>query len=162
MIELKNFAKEDFETFKSWVHSEEELIQFAGSIFTYPLTNEQLESYVAMSDKKPFKVVLADTNETIGHCELNFENGNKRLSRILVGKKELRNQNIGEQIVRKMVDLFFEDGDVDAVDLNVVDWNKAAIKCYQKVGFVIDRVNEKTLEINGKTWTSLNMILKRK
>jgi RimJ/RimL family protein N-acetyltransferase len=61
-----------------------------------------------------------------------------------------------------MVDLFFEDGDVDAVDLNVVDWNKAAIKCYQKVGFVIDHKNEKTLDINGKTWTSLNMILKRK
>ena len=161
MIEVKPFTENDFETFKSWIHNEEELFQFAGPIFSYPLTKEQLVNYIKMTDKRPLKVVLNSTNQTIGHCELNFENGNNRLSRILVGNKELRGQKIGEQIVIKMVDLLFQDQNINEVDLNVFDWNKGAIKCYEKVGFKINHDNRDEMNVNGKVWTRLNMVLKR-
>ena len=162
MIKLKPFTENDFDILKSWIHSEEELIQFAGPIFSYPLTNEQLRNYIKMPDKVPLKVVLNSTKETIGHCELNFENGNNRLSRILVGNKELRGQKIGEQIVRNMVDLLFLDQTINEVDLNVFDWNKGAIKCYEKVGFKINQNNSDKMTVNGNIWTRLNFILKRK
>ena len=161
MIELKPFIENDFETFKGWIHNEEELFQFAGPIFSYPLTNEQLRNYIKMTDKKPLKVVLSSTNQTIGHCELNFENGNNRLSRILIGNKELRGQKIGEQVVHKMVDLLFEDSNINKVDLNVFSWNKGAIKCYEKVGFEIIHKNTDEMIVNGKTWKRLNMALER-
>ncbi|BDD06530.1 GNAT family N-acetyltransferase [Aureibacter tunicatorum] len=135
MIELKPFTEEDFETLISWVNSKEELYQFAGSIFDYPLTDDQLKNYIQMEDKKPFKVVLSSTNESIGHCELNFENGNRRISRVLLGRKDLRGMNIGGQIIRNLVELMFENPEKQEVDLNIFDWNKAAINCYQKVGF---------------------------
>lgn len=159
MIELQPFSEKDFETFKSWITNEDELYQFAGTIFSYPLTNEQLYNYIKMTDKKPLKVVLNSTNKTIGHCELNYENGNHRLSRILIGNKELRGQKIGEQIVRKMVNLFFDNEKTNEVDLNVFDWNKMAIKCYQKVGFKINHNNTKVISINNKNSTLLNMSL---
>ena len=162
MIELKPFTENDFEVFKSWIHSEEELFQFAGPIFSYPLTDNQLRDYLKMTDKKPLKVVLRSTNQTIGHCELNFQNGNNRLSRILVGNKVLRGQKIGEQIVIKMVDLLFKDSNVNNVDLNVFDWNKSAIKCYEKVGFKINHSNTDQMDVNGKVWVRLNMVLERK
>lgn len=162
MIELKPFTEYDFETFKGWVQSEEELFQFAGPIFTYPLTNEQLMDYTEMTDKRPLKVILKSTNEIIGHCELNFENGNNRLSRILIGNKELRGQKIGEQIVNKMVDLLFQDPKINEVDLNTFDWNKGAIKCYEKVGFKINHDKTDEMVVNDKTWTRLNLTLERK
>lgn len=161
MIDLKLFTENDFDTFKSWIHNEEELFQFAGPIFSYPITNQQLRDYINMADKRPLKVVLTSTNETIGHCELNFENGNKRLSRILVGNKEMRGQKIGEQIVRKMVDLLFQDPKVNEVDLNTFEWNEGAIRCYEKVGFKINHANTSKMTINGNVWTKLNLILKR-
>lgn len=162
MIELKPFTENDFETFKGWIQSEEELFQFAGPIFTYPLTDEQLTKYIKMTDKRPLKVVLKSTNETIGHCELNFENGNNRLSRILVGNKDLRGQKIGEQIVCKMVDLLFQNPKINEVDLNTFDWNKGAIKCYEKVGFRINHDKTDKMSVNGNLWTRINMTLKRK
>lgn len=162
MIELKPFTENDFETFKGWIQSEEELFQFAGPIFTYPLTDEQLTKYIKMTDKRPLKVVLKSTNETIGHCELNFENGNNRLSRILVGNKELRGQKIGEQIVSKMVALLFQNPKIYEVDLNTFDWNKGAIKCYEKVGFRINHDKTDKMNVNGNFWTRINMTLKRK
>lgn len=162
MIELKPFTENDFETFKSWVTNAEELFQFAGPIFNFPLTDEQLTDYLKMEDKTPLKVVLKITNETIGHCELNFENGNNRLSRILVGKKELRGQKVGEQIVREMVKLFFQNPKINEVDLNTFEWNKAAISCYEKVGFKINHEKSDKITVNGNEWTRINMSLKRK
>ena len=141
---------------------EEQLFQFAGTIFSYPVTNEQLQKYIQMTDRKPFKVVLNSTNETIGHCEMNFENGNNRLSRILVGHENLRGQRVGEHIVRNLTNRFFSDNEIDEVDLNVFEWNKNAIKCYEKVGFKIDQTQTTTLKVNNKQWTLLNMKLKKK
>lgn len=161
MIELKPFTESDFETFKSWVNNVEELFQFAGPLFTFPVTDDQLLNYIRMTDKKPYKVILRTTNETVGHCELNYENGNHRLSRILVGNKTLRGQKIGEHIVRGMVELFFQDSKVAEVDLNVFDWNKGAIKCYENVGFQIKPELTDTMEVNGAVWTRLNMVLTR-
>jgi len=161
MIDLKPFTEDDFEVFKSWIHSSDELFQFAGPIFTYPVTDEQLVNYINLTDKRPLKVVLKSTNEIIGHCEMNFADGNNRLSRILVGKKELRGQGMGEQIIRSLVALFFIDPRVNEVDLNVFDWNTAAIKCYEKVGFRINFKNTEVMNVNGNVWTKLNMVLKR-
>lgn len=161
MIKLLPFTQVDFETFKSWISNAEELFQFAGPIFKYPVTNNQLDNYIKMTDKIPLKVVLESTNETIGHCELNFENGNKRLSRILVGKKELRGQKIGEEIVRTMINILFEDKATQEVDLNTFDWNKAAIRCYKKVGFRINHEQTDQMNVNGKVWTRINLSLKR-
>jgi RimJ/RimL family protein N-acetyltransferase len=161
MIELLPFNENDFETLKSWIKSREELFQFAGPLFSYPLTNEQLLNYISRLDKKPFKVILTSTKEIIGHCELNFENGNNRLSRILIGKQEFRGKKIGEQLVRKMVEMLFLNPTVTTVDLNVFEWNIPAIKCYEKVGFKINHQNTDQLDVYGKTWIRLNMQLTR-
>jgi RimJ/RimL family protein N-acetyltransferase len=161
MIKLEPFTEQDFEQFKSWITNKEELFQFAGPIFDFPISDEQLRSYINMTDKKPFKVILLSTNETIGHCELNFTDGINRLSRILIGNKNLRGKKIGEQLVKKMVDLFFESPTLTMVDLNVFDWNKGAIKCYQNVGFNINPAETEDVNINGEIWTKLNMILNR-
>ena len=161
MVTLHPFTAQDFDTLIGWVHSKEELFQFAGTIFNYPLTHGQLHNYINTSDKKPYKVVLTSTGETIGHCELNYENGGHRLSRILIGNKSLRGQHLGENIVKQMVALFFKDQTVKEIELNVFDWNKPAIKCYERVGFRINPNKIDAIEVNGSTWMKLNMILKR-
>ncbi len=162
MIELEPFTEKDFETFKSWIQSKYQLFQFAGPLLTYPLTDNQLHNYIQMTDKKPMKIVLQSTKKTIGHCELNFENGNNRLSRILIGDKQMRGKKIGEQVVRKMVDLMFENKKIEEIDLNTFEWNKQAIKCYEKVGFRINPKKTEKMEVNGNLWTKINMTLKRK
>ncbi|MET4083029.1 RimJ/RimL family protein N-acetyltransferase [Pedobacter sp. UYP30] len=160
-IDLKAFTELDFETLKSWVGSEEELFQFAGKIFSYPLTDGQLTNYIKMGNRTVLKVVLKSTGQTIGHCELNFEHGNARLSRIIIGKSELRGKGLGEEIVRCMVELVFRDPKIYEVDLNVFDWNKGAIKCYEKVGFKINHSKIGEASVNGKIWSALNMVLQR-
>ena len=159
MIELQPFLNEDFERLISWVNSEEDLVQFAGPFFTFPLTNQQLQEYKKRTDRRLFKVCYQATSETIGHCEVNFQNEIPRLSRILIGNETFRGKGLGRQIVAAMLDILFKETDFDKVDLNVYDWNIAAIKCYEKIGFRINEGTASQIEVNGKTWTSLNMIL---
>ncbi|HEX8546187.1 MAG TPA: GNAT family protein [Cytophagaceae bacterium] len=157
MIHLSKLEQSDFDTFKAWVRNKDELLQFAGSIFQFPVTDEQLLKYITDERRVVFKVVLTATNEMIGNAELNYENLIPRLSRILIGDMTNRNKGLGKQIVNKMLEkLFIEDNFLQA-DLNVFDWNAAAIKCYQQIGFTInpDIINK---QCNGeKIWTAINM-----
>jgi hypothetical protein len=54
MIQLEKFTKDDFDRFISWIDSEEELIQFAGPLFTYPLSHQQLNNYLTQQKKSPY------------------------------------------------------------------------------------------------------------
>ena len=162
MITLEKFTPADFDTFKSWITNKEELFQFAGPVFTYPVTNQQLENYLKLKDIKPFKIILNASNKTIGHCEFNFKYKIPRLSRILVGDKKMRGKGLGLHIVNKMVETLFEDPTITKVDLNVFDWNKAAIKCYQNAGFKINPIDTDDLKVGDEVWKRLNMVLERK
>lgn len=161
MIHLEQFNQSDFQQLKNWISNEEELLQFAGTIFKFPLTDKQLLQYIRTEDVIPYKIVLNSTNEIIGHCELNLEKGNRRLSRILIGDKHQRGKSIGEAVVRKMAEQLFTYPETSQVDLNVYDWNQSAIRCYQKVGFTINPNKSSETIVNGKIWKGLNMILKK-
>ncbi|MEL7145569.1 MAG: GNAT family protein, partial [Bacteroidota bacterium] len=154
-------VKEDFKMLRSWVDNPAILYQFAGPLFSYPLTDSQLCEYVETPDIQPFKIVFTDTNEHIGHCELNLTNGQNRLSRILIGRKDLRGQRIGQRAVEIMAAMLFEKPEVMAIDLNTFDWNKAAICCYKRVGFQINEEATEPMIVKDQVWTKLNLVLHR-
>ncbi len=158
MIRLEPFEKPDFDTLISWVNSEQMLVQFAGFIFNFPLTTQQLYRYLEDKKRFAYKVVELSTNNTIGHAEI-FLPGNKTaaLCRIIIGNPEDRNHGYGEKIINTLLDISFNQLNADKAELNVFEWNIPAIKCYEKAGFVIndDRIQER--KVNKETWTALNM-----
>jgi RimJ/RimL family protein N-acetyltransferase len=163
MIKLAPFEKEDFEKLISWIDNEEELVQFAGPVvFKYPLTKEQLVTYISDDKRFAFKVIDAKTNETIGHAEIYLVKPDmSRLCRVLIGRKEYRGKGIGQQIIQQLKDYSFDRFNVEIIELNVYDWNISAIKCYEKVGFKINPSSSNTTEINGNSWTAINMIIQK-
>lgn len=91
MIYLEKFNTNDFERLISWAHSEEFLNQFAGSLFSYPLTEVQLTNYFQDSTRRIFTVALSENHNIIGHCELNnidLKNESALVSRVLIGDPE--------------------------------------------------------------------------
>ncbi|MEJ6583530.1 MAG: GNAT family protein [Crocinitomicaceae bacterium] len=161
MIHFQRFETTDFDLLKSWITSEKELIQFAGPIFTFPVTDDQLEKYCASNKREVFKIVLDETSEVIGHCEFNYENELPRISRVLIGDEKARNRGIGTEIIKKMSEAFFSDSAVSKIDLNVFAWNDRAIHCYENLGFRINTTTLFELEVEGKFWENHNMVLTR-
>ena len=156
MISLENFSENDFEKLISWITSEEELIQFAGSIFNFPLTKEQLEKYIKIPEVNAYKLIY--NNIHIGHAEINFTKNNPpKLCRILIGDKNFRGKGLCQQIVNALLNICKEKFNSNVVELNVFDWNKGAIRCYEKVGFQFNREKQKETFVGNKKWISINM-----
>jgi RimJ/RimL family protein N-acetyltransferase len=160
-IKLVKFEQEDFERFKSWINNADELLQFAGPIFSFPVSNEQLVKYINDKRRIAYKAVLAHSNEAIGHCELNFENQLPRLSRILIADKEQRNKGYGKLVVKEMLNSLFTELGYDSADLNVFDWNAGAIKCYERIGFAFNNGLEVEYVHKGKIWKTRNMVISK-
>ncbi|MBS1653131.1 MAG: GNAT family N-acetyltransferase [Bacteroidetes bacterium] len=161
-IRLEKFSKTDFDTLLSWIKDEKELIQFAGPIFSFPLTKEQLSNYVADSKRNAFKIIHNDTNRVIGHCEAyKTDKQNSRLCRILIGDKNFRGKGYGTILAKLLTEWSFDNLHTNFVDLNVYDFNASAIKSYENVGFKKIAINEMTTQVNSENWTSYKMIVTR-
>lgn len=158
-ISLKSFTSSDFNRLIGWINSEEDLVRFAGSIFSFPLSKHQLHIY--LKDLRRTPLVVAKDDEIIGHCELNFQNDLPRLSRIFISK-EWRNKGIGKIVVSLMLEQIFATTSFTEVDLSVFDWNKNAIACYEKIGFKIQQGPDSSMQVNSKIWYAINMVISKK
>jgi RimJ/RimL family protein N-acetyltransferase len=162
MIKLEKFTDLDFERLINWIEDEEILVQFSGPIFKFPLTKEQLNEYLHSEKIVSFKVVNIETNEVIGHSEIYKSDNNKvKLCRILIGDKNQRGKGFGKEIINELVKYSYEKMNAETIELNVYDWNKSAIICYEKTGFEINPNRFSEIEVNGAKWISLNMILNK-
>ena len=158
-VKLEPFTVKDFDRLISWILSQKELVQFAGPLFTFPLTSKQLENYVKQGKLFPKKIIYQNTNAVIGHCELNFSYDLPCLSRILIGDTNYRGKGLGKIIISEMIKEIVKIRPTNKVELRVFDWNENAITLYQKEGFVIQKEKSYTFTYNeNETWTSLYMV----
>ncbi len=160
MIKIEPFEISDFVTLISWIDSEEMLMQFSGPTFTFPLTNEQLKINLEDKNKFAYRVVDLSTNLMMGYSEIYLlDKTSALLARIIIGDPEFRGKGFGQQIVKNLLEISFNQLEVEKAELNVFDWNINAIKCYEKVGFTINPDKIYTREIKGEIWTAMNMVI---
>ncbi|MEP6595921.1 MAG: GNAT family protein [Ginsengibacter sp.] len=162
MINLEPFEKEDFDQLISWIDNEELLMQFAGPAYTFPLTTQQLILNSEDKNKLSYKVIEPVTRLVIGHAEIHLSTKNiTLLCRIIIGEHKFRKQGLGQEIVKKLLNISFRDLAGEKAELKVYDWNTDAIRCYEKAGFTINPLKIREQIINGKTWTVLNMTINK-
>jgi RimJ/RimL family protein N-acetyltransferase len=162
MIRLEKFGRDDYQDLISWIDSEETLMQIAGPTLKFPLTPEQLDISLTDNNRIAFRIVNNETNLSIGHCEIYLSDNSAKLGRIVIGDKEQRGKGLGKQIVTLLLDYTFSNLEKPEVELNVFDWNVSAIKCYEKVGFVINPDKKLERKIKDEVWMAINMTIDRK
>ena len=158
MLKLEPFTQDDFSKLIGWIDTKRELVQFAGDLFTYPLSEDQLHAYLSQEKLVAKKIIHIESGEVIGHCELNFLNEYPRLSRILIGNKQNRGLGYGAKIIRLMIDAIQKEIPSGQVELRVFGYNTNAIKLYEKEGFVIQE--KQTLQFqytDDESWTNYYM-----
>src|SRR5450432_1415217 len=110
-IRLDKFDKENYADLISWVDSEETLMQFAGPVFKFPLTPEQLDISLSDQNRIAFRIVSNETNLSIGHSEIYLSGSSAKFGRILIGDKEQRGKGLGQQIVNLLLAYTFSNLD---------------------------------------------------
>jgi len=159
MIYLENFEKKDYSELIDSVKNAKDLMQFGGPEFTFPLTENQIDKTLSDKNRIAFRVADVSNRNTIGHCEIYFYDGFAKLGRILIMDQNQRGKGIGEQMVTLLLQYIFENRKERNIELNVFDFNIGAQKCYEKVGFALNPDKKYLREVDGETWTALNMVL---
>lgn len=167
MIRLDYFTAEDFDQLIKWNTgtSPAFLLQWAGPTFNFPLTKEQLSTYIEDSNhqnatKLIYKVMDIKTDNTIGHISLgniDYTNNSARIGKVLVGDTSMRGKGIGEWMIKAIVKIGFEDLHLHRLSLGVFDFNKGAVSCYKKAGFLIDGLLRDYRKINDQYWSLYEM-----
>ena len=158
MLKLEHFTQDDFSKLIGWIDTKRELVQFAGDLFTYPLSEDQLHAYLSQEKLVAKKIIHIESGEVIGHCELNFLNEYPRLSRILIGNKQNRGLGYGAKIIRLMIDAIQKEIPTKQVELRVFGYNTNAIKLYKKEGFVIQEKHTLQFQYtDDESWTNYYM-----
>jgi RimJ/RimL family protein N-acetyltransferase len=166
-IILLPFERADFSRLIGWVPTAEFLMLWSGPFFTYPLNEAQLEAYYQSAQSAPlsrciYKAVDTTENQVVGHIELNnldWHNLSATVSKVLVGLKSEHNKGYGTQMIQTLVEIAFDQYGLHRLELRVFDFNKPAIRCYQKVGFQIEGHLRDYRKVGDAYWSSYLMSL---
>ena len=166
MIKLEYFTADDFQLLIGWISDKDLLLNWAGSHFKFPLTEDKLHWYLKgandfeSSDTLIYKAVDSESRDTVGHISLtalNRENRSARITRVIVGNPAERGKKIGEQIIKAMLRTGFTELNLHRMSLGVYDFNEPAIRCYKKCGFSTDGVLRDISRHGDIYWSIMEM-----
>lgn len=157
MIELQLFTIDDAPALISNIKDERSLLQFAGPMYHFPLTEDQLEGDLSDEKRTLFKIVDLENQNIIGHAQIFLKEDTFLLGRILIWDENNRGKGYGKKVMQELLKYGFSHYNRKIAELNVYDWNTGAIECYKKVGFTIDPDVRKEAKIDNEIWVSINM-----
>lgn len=161
MIALQPFHIKDASALISNIKDQRGLLQFAGPMYRFPLTEEQLEGDLSDENRTLFKIVDVENQNTIGHAQIFLKEKTFLLGRILIWDENNRGKGYGKKVMQELLKYGFSNLNRELAELNVYDWNTGAIECYKKVGFSIDPDVKNEVKIDDETWVSINMKIQK-
>lgn len=164
-ITLQPFTESDIDRLIGWIPTAEFLLQWGGAGYTFPLDRKQVLFYLAKSMQTPpdrliYKAVNENGGEVVGHGEIlaiDTHHRSATLGRILVGSPQARDHGVGQQLVRGLVRICFEELKLHRVALRVYDFNLGAIRCYEKAGFKREGLHRDIHRIGDQYWSVYTM-----
>lgn len=166
MIRLEYFTKQDFRQLIEWISNEQLLINWSGSLFRFPLTEESLDWYLedtndpTCSDALIYKAIDIETGLPVGHISLGSisrKNRSARISRVLVGDNAQKGKGICTTMINEVLKIGFDELKLHRISLGVYDFNTAALRCYEKAGFVNEGLQRDVLLHKNEFWSLIEM-----
>ncbi|MHB1490482.1 MAG: GNAT family N-acetyltransferase [Cellulomonas sp.] len=160
VVELREFALSDAPVLMTWIDGPQELVTWAGPAFSWPLDEHQLAAYAreASGQRRIWTAVQTGSGEAVGHASLRLDpvHASGRLGRVLVAPGA-RGRGVGTTMLEKVLASAFGTFELDRVELGVFTHNAAAIRLYERLGFVCERVLRDVEHVKGRPWSAMQM-----
>ncbi|MFI2204602.1 GNAT family N-acetyltransferase [Streptomyces sp. NPDC020192] len=165
MVELRDFTLADGRLLAAWIDGPVELMTWAGPTFDWPLNDRQLAEYAAESATPRRHTWMAwdpGSGEAVGHASVRVDAAlaSGRLGRVLVAP-QARGRGYGAAMLERVLASAFGELDLERIDLGVFTHNTNAVRLYERLGFVCDRVLPDVEQVAGKSWSAMQMSLQR-
>ncbi len=143
MFQLKPLDPSDVKYFYQWLN-DDEAIQYSLSLFQKISSEKEINNWfvnsVLIKEEKTLNlgIYLDNGNKLIGYtglCNISKENKSGEYF-IFIGDKNMWGRGIGTLITKQILKIGFKNFNLNRIYLTVSELNTAALKAYQKAGFV--------------------------
>ncbi|MFI9810174.1 GNAT family N-acetyltransferase [Streptomyces sp. NPDC052301] len=162
-VELREFTLADGSFLMSWIPGPVELLTWAGPSFTWPLDEPQIAAYAAESaapGRWSWMGVDSQTGQVVGHASVRVDakGGAGRLGRVLIAP-EARGRGLGAGMLKEVLAVALDLRGLQRVELGVFSHNASAVRLYERLGFQVERVLPDVEQVEGRSWSVLQMSL---
>ncbi|MGF1733974.1 GNAT family N-acetyltransferase [Photobacterium satsumensis] len=155
-MRLIAFTEADIDLLISWVPSAEFNHLWGGNRFIFPLDKKQLVSHLQCDEVTA--MMLCSGDERVGYVELFRESETTyRLCRVLIGEVSGRGLGYGKKMLELAIDFARQHFGAEQIKLTVFEHNESARRCYESLGFVVDKRESGFEASNGQIWTAIYM-----
>jgi RimJ/RimL family protein N-acetyltransferase len=134
---LSPVSLDDVEKYTEWINDMEtgQFVLFASGV--YDIDKERATLDYLMKHSIIFAIIDKDTNKVIGNCGIHNKSDVHRTGTfgIFIGDKSCWSQGYGTEATMLILDYAFNVLNFNNINLDVVEFNKRGIKCYEKCGF---------------------------
>jgi RimJ/RimL family protein N-acetyltransferase len=160
VISFEPFHPGDTARLCEWVATPDELLRWTGAGLAFPLDRAQMEAVLQRATLTGGGVWrVCERGRAVGHIELHPDLGHPTatVARVLVAPAE-RGRGLATAMLRRIVEIGFDERRLHRLELRVLDGNDAAVACYTRVGFVVEgRLRETRLTADGHRRDTLVM-----
>ncbi|MBN8434988.1 GNAT family N-acetyltransferase [Priestia flexa] len=142
------------------VETHPELVRMYGGTPSdiHPKTRERTLKFVEAIRKNKLEWCVEYNGRFVGQARLMMnEHDNRARYAISLFDPSVWNQGLGTEITQLVLTYAFHELKLHRIDLRVLAYNKRAIACYQKCGFVQEGVEREGALINGVYETDIIM-----
>jgi RimJ/RimL family protein N-acetyltransferase len=157
-VRFRPVEREDLKVLHEW-ENDFELIMYSRqkplNFVNMAQLEKQYEDWVNNEREIHFIVELVDTKEPVGIARIErFEWGNVRAAGVgtYIGKKEMWERGLGTQITVALLEMCFNQLNMERCEAWSVEYNKRAHKVLESCGFKRGGVMRQVSFVNGRKW----------
>ena len=158
---LSPMSLEDAGKYTEWFNDLEVSVylETISSVITLENEKKGIERITSSSNDYPFAIVDKKNNQLIGNCGLHRVNLIQSTATlgIFIGDKAYWSKGFGMEAVQLVLDFGFNILNLHNIMLQVFEYNKRGIKCYEKCGFKEIGRRREARKVGGKRYDSVFM-----
>ncbi|MGM0379813.1 MAG: GNAT family N-acetyltransferase [Bacillota bacterium] len=149
----------DSETYTKWINDLEISINLGNAAGIYSIEKEKEALERINEEGYNFALIDLKKDKLIGNCGLLNVNIQQRVAElgIFIGNRDYWDKGYGKEGIELVLDYAFNILNLNNIMLKVYDFNKRAIKCYEKVGFKLIGKRRDAYQVGKKKYDEVYM-----
>jgi len=155
-MQIAFFTAEDRPGLSSWFNSQAAVTQWAGPGVAWPLEDAFLASLENSASQQPASLLtfagkIHGELAAVSQLGFDWDNHLACICRVVVNPA-MRGNNLAEKLLRQLIATAFKQQAIERIELRVYTFNQAAIRTYEKLGFVREGVQRQGVAVGEERW----------
>jgi len=155
-MQIAFFTAEDRFTLSGWFSSQADVTQWAGPGVAWPLDDTFLATLLDSGQQQPARLLtfsgrINEELAVVAQLGFDWDNHLACVCRVVVNPA-MRGKGLAEKMLQQLIATAFRQEAIERIELRVYTFNAAAIRTYEKLGFMREGVQRRCVAVGDERW----------